>query len=110
MVTDKATFYPSAIRVHAPGARHTATGFYNRVISTNRCERNHGYVKSHLRPMRGLKSFECAKRLFTALDALQLIERGFVRVSCTGVPKVGGQSYLRACQTGAIVTRLGQGV
>jgi transposase-like protein len=110
VVTDKATFYPSAIRVHAPGARHTATGFYNRVISTNRCERNHGYVKSHLRPMRGLKSFECAKRSFTALDALQLIERGFVRVSGTGVPKVGGQSYLRACQTGAIVTRLGQGV
>jgi len=75
VVTDKATFYPSAIRTCAPGARHTATGFYNLVISTNRCERNHSYVKSRLRPMRGLKSFDCATRLFPALDALQLVER-----------------------------------
>ena len=42
VVTDKATFYPSAIRTYVPGAKHTATGFYNLVISTNRCERNHG--------------------------------------------------------------------
>ncbi len=39
IVTDKATIYPSAIRKWVPDARHTATGFYNRVISTNRCER-----------------------------------------------------------------------
>jgi len=64
VVTDKATFYPSAIRAGAPSAQHTATGFYNLVISTNRCERNHGYVKSRIRPMRGLKSFACATRLF----------------------------------------------
>src|SRR5215470_16372947 len=37
IVTDKAAFYPNAIRAHAPKAKHTATGFYNRVISTNRC-------------------------------------------------------------------------
>src|SRR3977135_1906551 len=48
VVTDKATFYPSAIRGYAPDARHTATGFYNRVISTNRCERNHGDVTPRL--------------------------------------------------------------
>jgi hypothetical protein len=78
IVTDKATFYPSAIRTCAPDSKHTATGFCNRVISTNRCERSHGYVKSRLRPMRGLKSFDCAKRLLPSLDALQLIERGFV--------------------------------
>src|SRR5712691_9940502 len=64
VVTDKAAFYPSAIRTYAPGARHTATGFYNLVISTNRCERNHGYVKSRIRPMRGLKSFACAGGYF----------------------------------------------
>ena len=64
VVTDKATFYPAAIRTYAPGGMHTATGFYNLVISTNRCERNHGYVKSRIRSMRGLKSFECAARLF----------------------------------------------
>src|SRR5438270_6112261 len=38
VVTDKAAFYLSAIRTCAPGAIHTATGFYNVVISTNRCE------------------------------------------------------------------------
>jgi hypothetical protein len=48
----KAAFCPSAIRTCAPDARHTAPGFYNLVISTNRCERNHGYVKSRIRPMR----------------------------------------------------------
>jgi transposase-like protein len=59
IAADKAAFHPSAIRTWAPGARHTATGFYNRVISTNRCERNHGYLKTRLRPMRRLKSFDC---------------------------------------------------
>jgi hypothetical protein len=34
------------------------TGFSNAVISTNCCERNHGYVKSRIRPMRGLKNFD----------------------------------------------------
>lgn len=71
VVTDKATFYPSAIRGYARGAKHMATGFYNLVISTNRCERNHRYVKSRVRLMRGLKSFRCATRVFPTLDALQ---------------------------------------
>ena len=108
VVTDKASFYPSAIRTCAPGARHTATGFYNTVISTNRCERNHGYVKSRIRPMRGLKSFACATRLFPALDALQLVERDFVRVPPVGVPCTGGRSYVRAHRIAAVITRLGQ--
>jgi hypothetical protein len=60
--------------------------------------------------MRGLKSFDCAKRLFPALDALQLIECGFVSVSCTGGLKAGGRSYRRARHIAAIVTRLGQAV
>jgi hypothetical protein len=94
VITDKASFYPSAIRTCAPGARHTATGFYNLVISTNRCERNHGYVKSRIRPMRGLKSFACAPRLFRALDAVQLVERHFVRVLPVGGPCSGGRSYV----------------
>jgi transposase-like protein len=108
VVTDKATFYPSAIRTCAPVAKHTATGFYNMVISTNRCERNHGYVKSRLRPMRGLKSFACATRLFPALDALQLVERDFVRVPAVGAPCTGGRSYVRARHIAAVITRLGQ--
>jgi transposase-like protein len=108
VVTDKASFYLSAIRTCAPGARHTATGFYNPVISTNRCERNHGYVKSRLRPMRGLKSFACATRLFPALDAMQLVERDFVRVAPMGAPCIGGRSYARARHVTEIITRLGQ--
>ena len=108
IVTDKAAFSPSAIRACAPGAKHIATGFYNLVISTNRCERNHSYVKSRIRPMRGLKSFHCAMRLFPALDALQLIERDFVRVPPLGAPCTGGRSYVRACHIAAVVTRLGR--
>jgi DDE domain len=95
VVTDKAAFYPSAIRTYVSGAKHTATGFYNVVISTNRCERNHGYLKTRIRPMRGLKSFACATRLFPALNALQLVERDFVRVPPIGAPCTGGRS-LRA--------------
>jgi len=110
VVTDKAAFYPSAIRGHSPGARHTATGFYNRVISTNRCERNHGYVKSRLRAMRGLKSAACARRLFPALDALHLIERGSVPGLCTGPLHVGGRSYVHARHVADMVNRLGQHV
>ena len=66
VVTDTATFCPSAIRTCAPDATHTATGFSNPVISTNRCERNHGSeaaaagcewldvaFEDHLRPFTG---------------------------------------------------------
>jgi hypothetical protein len=108
VVTDKATFYPSAIRTCPPGAKHTATGFYNLVISTNRCERNHGYVKSRICPMRGLKSFACATRLFPVLDALQLVERDFVRVPSIGAPCTFGRSYVRPRHIAAVITRLGQ--
>jgi transposase-like protein len=108
IVTDKAAFYPSAIRTCAPGARHTATGFYNLVISTNRCERSHGYVKSRLRPMRGLKSFACATRLFPALDALQLVERDFLQVPPVAAACAGGRSYIRARHIASVITRLGR--
>ena len=58
--------------------------------------------------MRGLKSFDCAKRLFSALDALQVIERGFVAVPCARRRLAGGRSYVRACYVAGIVNRLGQ--
>jgi transposase-like protein len=108
VVSDKAAFYPSAIRTCAPSARHTATGFYNPVISTNRCERNHGYVKSRIRPMRGLKSFPCATRLFPVLDALQLVERDFVSVPPVPAACTGERSYARARHVAGVITRLGQ--
>ena len=65
-------------------------------------------MKSRLRPMRGLKSFECATRLFPDLDALQLVERDFVRVPPVGAPCTGGRSYVRARHITAVITRLGQ--
>jgi hypothetical protein len=60
--------------------------------------------------MRGLKSFECAARLFPTLDALQLLERDFVEVPPIGMPRAGGRSYLRARQIAAVVTQLGRAV
>jgi transposase-like protein len=105
IVTNKATFYPSAIRTWAPDAKHTASGSYNRVISTNRCERNHSYLKPRLRPMRGLKSLGCAKRLLPALDALQLIDRGFVAATCSGLARAGVRSSVRACRVAGIVNQ-----
>jgi hypothetical protein len=57
--------------------------------------------------MRGLKSFACAIRLFPALDALQLVERDFVRVPPIGAPCTGGRSYVRARHIAAVITRLG---
>src|SRR4051794_20965443 len=44
-----------------------------------------------------LEGIDCATRLFPALDALQLVERDFVRVPPTGGPSYsGGRSYVRA--------------
>jgi hypothetical protein len=75
---------------------------------TNRFERNHGDVKSRLQAMRGLKSVGCTKHLLPAQDAMQLVERGFVAASCTGLPHAAGRSYMRAWRVAGIVNRLGQ--
>ncbi len=60
--------------------------------------------------MRGLKSVDCATHLFRALDAMQLIERGFVVASCSGLTHTGGRSYVRAWRVAGIVNRIGQRV
>jgi hypothetical protein len=60
--------------------------------------------------MRGLKSVDCARHLFRALDAMQLIERGFVDASCSGPPHGAGRSYVRAHRVAGIVNQLGQSV
>jgi hypothetical protein len=65
-------------------------------------------VKSRVRPMRGLKSFDCAKRLFPSLDAMQLVQRDFVRVPPIGALCTGGRSFVRARHIAAIITRLGR--
>ena len=58
--------------------------------------------------MRGLKNFVCASRLFSALDALQLVERDFVHVPPVAAACTGGRSYARACHIAVVLTRLGQ--
>ncbi len=42
---------------------------------------------------------------FRALDALQLIERGFVAVPCAGLRLAGGRSYVRTCHVAGIVNQ-----
>jgi hypothetical protein len=77
------------------------------VISINRCERNRAYVKSPVRPMRGLKGFACADRLFPVIDAVQLVERDVVRVPPSGVPSTAGHRYAHARQIAAFINSLG---
>jgi hypothetical protein len=60
--------------------------------------------------MRGLKSVDCAKRLLPALDALQLIERGFVADPCIRLSHAGGRRYVHARNIADVVAQLGQGV
>jgi transposase-like protein len=50
-ISDKAGSYPPSLAVTLPGVLHR-TGRYR----TNGIERDHGFLKERLRPMRGLKS------------------------------------------------------
>jgi hypothetical protein len=51
VITDKAATYPPALAAAVPGVLHR-TGRYR----TNGVERDHGFLKERLQPMRGLKS------------------------------------------------------
>ena len=55
VITDKAATYPPALAAAVPGVLHR-TGRYR----TNGIERDHGFLKERLRPMRGLKSVASA--------------------------------------------------
>jgi IS6 family transposase len=75
VITDKAGSYRPALAAAVPGVRHR-TGRYR----TNGIERDHGFLKERLRPMRGLKSVASAA-IFMRGHALMLnIRRGFYRV------------------------------
>jgi transposase-like protein len=75
VITDKAGTYPPALVVAVPGVLHR-TGRYR----TNGIERDHGFLKERLRPMRGLKSVTSAE-VFTRGHALMRnIRRRFYRV------------------------------
>jgi transposase-like protein len=75
VITDKAATYPPALSAAVPGALHR-TGRYR----TNGIERDHGFLKERLRPMRGLTSVASAA-IFTSGHALMRnIRRGFYRL------------------------------
>jgi transposase-like protein len=72
VITDKAATYPPALVAAAPGILHT-TGRYR----TNGIERDHGFVKERLRPMRGLKSVASAAIFMRGHALMRNIRRGF---------------------------------
>ena len=75
VITDKAATYPPALAAAVPGVLHRTGRF-----RTNGVERDHGFLKERLRPMRGLKCVASAA-IFTRGHALMRnIRRGFYRI------------------------------
>jgi len=75
VITDKAATYPPALAVVVPDVRHR-TGRYR----TNGIERDHGFLKERLRPMRGLKSVTSAAIFIRGHALIRNIRRRFYRV------------------------------
>jgi transposase-like protein len=75
VITDKAATYPPALVVAVAGALHR-TGRYR----TNGIERDHGFLKERLRPMRGLKSAASAAIFMRGHALMRNIRRRFYRV------------------------------
>jgi IS6 family transposase len=75
VITDKAATYPPALTLAAPGVLHR-TGRYR----TNGLERDHGFLKERLRPMRGLKSVASAAIFVRGHALMRNIRRRFYRV------------------------------
>src|SRR5215472_7271068 len=75
VITDKAATYPPALAAAVPGALHR-TGRYR----TNGVERDHGFLKERLRPMRGLKSVASAAIFVRGHALMRNIRHGFYRL------------------------------
>ena len=75
VITDKAASYPPALAAVVPGVLHR-TGRYR----TNGIERDHGFLKERLRPMRGLKSVASAAIFMRGHALMRNIRRGFCRL------------------------------
>jgi IS6 family transposase len=76
VITDKAGAYPPALAVTMPGVLHR-TGRYR----TNGIERDNGFLKERLRPMRGLKSSRSATVFVIGHALVRNIGRGFYRIA-----------------------------
>ena len=75
VISDKAGAYPPALAVAVPGVLHR-TGHYR----TNGIERDHGFLKERLHPMRGLKSVRSAAIVARDHALVRHVRRGFYRV------------------------------
>ncbi len=75
VITDKAATYPPALAAAVPGVLHR-TGRYR----TNDVERDHGFLKERLRPMRGLKSVASAAIFRRGHALMRNIRREFYRI------------------------------
>jgi transposase, IS6 family len=75
VITDKACSYPPALTVTVRGVLHR-TGRYR----TNGIERDHGFLKERLRPMRGLKSAASAAVFVRGHALMRNIRRRFYRL------------------------------
>src|SRR3977135_3778112 len=73
---DKASASPPALATAVPGVLHR-TGRYR----TNGIERDHGFLKARLRPMRGLKSSRSAAVFIVGHALVRDISRGFSRTA-----------------------------
>src|ERR1700716_739803 len=83
VITDKAATYPPALAAAVPGVLHRTGRF-----RTNGVERDHGFLKERLRPMRGLKCVASAA-IFTRGHALMRdIRRGFYRIVESVAPRL----------------------
>ncbi len=76
VITDKAGAYPPALAAAVPGVLHR-TGRYR----TNGIERDHGFLKERLRPMRGLKSRRSTAVFVVGHALVRNICRGFYRIT-----------------------------
>src|SRR6266849_5984534 len=74
--TDKTATYPPALAAAVPGVLHR-TGRYR----TNGIERDHGFLKERLRPMRGLKSRRSTAVFVIGHALVRNICRGFYRIT-----------------------------
>ncbi len=81
--TDKAGAHPPALAAGVPGVRHR-TGRYR----TSGIERDHGFLKERLRPMRGLKSVSAAAIFVRGHALVRTIRRGFYRAVESAPPRL----------------------
>ncbi len=74
VITDKAAAYPPALDLTVPGVLHRTKQYRTKGI-----ERDHGFLKERLRPMRGLKSVASTQVFSRGHALMRNIGRGFVR-------------------------------